>query len=151
MIRIFKNGSGHARLDTPIGSVGCFIGRTNYLKGRYGVGDKGIEFHTSLTGSWRLWRFLPSILFDWNFGFGKSFRTAWDWSGSQVKPRAGWTLRILGFGFGGRTPKFIQRWLNTRDIKKWEAEESQYEDNSPEPPIGYYEEEDEGDCGMYGI
>lgn len=132
MFTLFKSPDGHHhRLDTPAGSIGLFHGRTNYLTGKYNLKDHGFEFHTGISGGWRLWRFLPSLLFTWHFGFGTSLRTALDFSGSIVEPYHSWTLRVLGFGVGGMVPNWIQRKLKARSNAKIAAQMAAMEEFNP--------------------
>lgn len=94
--------------------TGLFIGHTNFL-GHY----SGFEFFTRR----------------YHVGYAQERKwLSWGvkWSGSRVEPYTHWTLLLGRIGFGGRTPKWVQRLKHKRAEKQWEQMAADYDRLYPE-------------------
>jgi len=98
--------------------LGLFIGTGNYVKG---------------IGGWEL--FTNKYHLGWSKPWGRS-RVWVEWSGSSAQPFYTFTVRVGSFGWGRRSPKWLERWKSRREHARLAAiyaeEEAEHTDDLAE-------------------
>ena len=98
-------------------TLGLMLGWCNYLKGK-GI-EVALDPHRLHWLAFRIgWTNPKNGWWPTRWGY---LRPHIDWSGSLVEPRYAWTVRLLGFGFGMNTPKWLQREMSRRDERELRA------------------------------